>query len=586
MTTIKVSELPIVTTPYDGSEYTLGIQNGASVKVPALNLAAATGASLIGTTPSGTLAASTVAASLSELDTEKASTAALSSGLALKADTSTVDSQLTLKTNITDLSASTGSTLVGTIQSGTGAVTRTVASKLNDTVSVKDFGAVGDGVTNDTVAIQAALNSGYSIKLPKGNYKTSAPLTISTSGAMFYGETGAQITKSGAYDAIVITAFNWSLDHIVVNCNGFGGSGIGIKGGNNLVSFCEVYGSTGVANAHGIYLDGTASVCIYNRIVGNWVHQVGGVGIASNTAPDNVRTENVIYQSGLEGITDDLPSYRSIIANNYIGAACQAGGVGGIGIDQASDGTVTGNIINGTGSNLPAIKTQNNVGSSNFLTLTGNTLTNNSGGGIWLSTNGAYTSNNNVVSSNTFQNNTSFDIKIDLNSAQNTVSSNGVNAVIIDANLAGVNPKLGIRSNFRAYLLGSIANATGDGTLVQVPFANTTFNNGGNFNALTYTFTAPVTALYQANAGVRLQSGTGGTFAQLQIIQSGSLSQTAQAEIDISATSSSYNLCVSDIFPMAKGDTLLCKTVVGGGTKSYAINGSTSTTYFSCSQVG
>ena len=37
-------------------------------------------------------------------------------------------------------------------QSGTGAVPRTVESKLQDVVSVKDFGAVGDGVTDDTDA--------------------------------------------------------------------------------------------------------------------------------------------------------------------------------------------------------------------------------------------------------------------------------------------------------------------------------------------------------------------------------------------------------------------------------------------------
>ena len=44
-------------------------------------------------------------------------------------------------------------------QSGTGAVERTALSKLQDVVSVKDFGAVGDGVADDTAAIQACLNS-------------------------------------------------------------------------------------------------------------------------------------------------------------------------------------------------------------------------------------------------------------------------------------------------------------------------------------------------------------------------------------------------------------------------------------------
>lgn len=53
---------------------------------------------------------------------------------------------------------------------GTGAETRTIAEKLNEVVSVKDFGAVGNGVTDDTVAFQAAADIGGQIFVPNGIY--------------------------------------------------------------------------------------------------------------------------------------------------------------------------------------------------------------------------------------------------------------------------------------------------------------------------------------------------------------------------------------------------------------------------------
>ena len=95
--------------------------------------------------------------------------------------TAGLQEQITTATNTANTALTAANANTTFTQSGTGAVSRSVTSKLKDTVSVKDFGAVGDGVTNDTAAYLAAISAAAtSIYVPEGSYNclTLAPTSI------------------------------------------------------------------------------------------------------------------------------------------------------------------------------------------------------------------------------------------------------------------------------------------------------------------------------------------------------------------------------------------------------------------------
>ena len=115
-----------------------------------------------------------------------------------------VQTGVTVKTTVADMYAgSDAASFVGYMPAGTGAVATTVQTKLRETVSVKDFGAVGDGVTDDTAAIHAAVNSvltkNGSVFFPAGRYRVTSGYTNATNNSVslvgenidYYGSTAA-----------------------------------------------------------------------------------------------------------------------------------------------------------------------------------------------------------------------------------------------------------------------------------------------------------------------------------------------------------------------------------------------------------
>jgi hypothetical protein len=95
-------------------------------------------------------------------------------------------------------------------QPGPGAVTRTVAAKFSESLSVLDYGAAGNGSTDDTAAFQNAFNratvlGGAAIKIPKGRYRLTGPVTLPDTKIEIFGEPGAVIELAHATAGIFLT---------------------------------------------------------------------------------------------------------------------------------------------------------------------------------------------------------------------------------------------------------------------------------------------------------------------------------------------------------------------------------------------
>jgi hypothetical protein len=205
-------------------------------------------------------------------------------------------------------------------QGGTGAQTRTVENKLQEFVSVKDFGAIGDGVTDDTAALNAAaaaISSGQTLLIPEGTYlynPTSSPLTFASNNIEIWGKGTIKATTSVDKVVVLLSGNYITWDGPSIVGDGTAYSSYSVTTENDRWALLRVTGddvdirSAVIDNAYLIGIHGNGCD---NLTIGNGVDVLGGpISAAVSTYAQGIR----IY---------DCTNWR--IENPHIGTSTAGG---------------------------------------------------------------------------------------------------------------------------------------------------------------------------------------------------------------------------------------------------------------------
>lgn len=207
-------------------------------------------------------------------------------------------------------------------QAGSGAVARTIPAKLSDlAVSITDFGAVMDGVTDDTVAWQAAAATGKHIYAPPGTSMISAQISLMSNVTVF-GVGALSILKvaPGTYTSGAQFFSISGKDRVTVRDLVLDGNKGNIGTGRRQIT--TVFNATNVAfrnvrfqNCEGICIllstsasDFTVDGCTFYNCGGNPNNSDGyrrqGIAFSNGGAYRRIKiTNNTFYMQGLDSIS-------------------------------------------------------------------------------------------------------------------------------------------------------------------------------------------------------------------------------------------------------------------------------------------
>ena len=179
----------------------------------------------------------------------------------------------------------------------------TVQDKLSQTISVKDFGAVGNGVADDTAEIQAALTAGAgrSVYFPGGTYLISATLTVPADTMVTGDGYGSVVFQNTREQNVFELNNNCTVQHLRLKGDGVSSGGVSFQKNNGIVAISKR--NIKVLNCfihafefNGIYISGSNNT----EIIGNYLWD--------NKYSSASGSDIVLYSGGSE---------RTIISKNF-----------------------------------------------------------------------------------------------------------------------------------------------------------------------------------------------------------------------------------------------------------------------------
>ena len=197
-----------------------------------------------------------------------------------------------------------------------GAVTETVQNRLEQYVSVKDFGATGNGSTDDTTAIQNAFNSvfvtGGTIYFPAGVYNVTSTLTINRNGISGVpGQTSQRVNIDGAgKGSAVIKCMSANITALKITGDS---SGSGAAHMYCTVSNIAIYGGENSRTSTGLSLQ----YCAYMSVVECTFHNLG-IGLRLDGSLSNYFSGLVCNESGY-GVFSNYAGFSAAHANLFAG---------------------------------------------------------------------------------------------------------------------------------------------------------------------------------------------------------------------------------------------------------------------------